>query len=293
MKDKVNIGSYNVMIVCSFLHLVSIQLVSTRDGYVGGVFYRTNSRLLVVPSDIPSDAVEVHLNNNMISHLRSGNLSHLSSCTVLNFQNNLIRTIEDNAFLGLGNLAMLNLRENKLTTLKKNMFNGLSSMVEHIDFVGNDVDTIESGCFSDLNKMKYLSFGRNDLTEVSGTMWQGLQSLKRLDLFGNSIVELKAGDFSHLPNLEVLLLHGNRIRTISPDIFNPTEYLSLDGHPHNLQLSLGSMQCDTRLCWLKQAERLGWITWWDKWGSIIHPECVNYPESWDELDLKCPHAGNL
>ena len=78
------------------------------------------------------------------------------------------------------------------------------------------------------------------------------------------------------------------------DIFNPDIYPESDGHPAQIELGLGQMHCYRRLCWLKQGEHLGWITWWiGSNGKEFYPECTNYQNSWPEIDLQCPENGNI
>ena len=276
----------------TFFLVILLEVVIARDEYVGRVFFRTESGLTDVPSDIPSEAVEVHLHNNQITHLRNGGMSHLTTCAFLSFQTNLISTIDQDAFLGMSNLANLHLSYNRLTVLKKGMFNGLSSLDE-LNLNSNDIDTIEPGCFSNLNNLNYPYISSNDLTSVSGSIWQGLQSLTWLYLYVNNIAELKAGDFSNLPHLERLYLYGNRFTTIDHNVFDPHDHPNSDGHPRKLRLSFGAMQCDSRLCWLKQGEQLGWITWLDTRGVRYHPNCVNHLSSWDEVDLRCSDNGAI
>ena len=241
--------------------MILLEVVIAKDEYVGRVFFRTESGLTDVHSDLPSEAVEVHLHNNQITHLRRGGLSYLATCAFLSFQTNLISTIDQDAFLGMNNLVTLHLSYNRLTVLRKGMFNGLSSLDE-LNLNNNDIDTIELVCFSNLNNLDYLYISSNDLTSVSGSMWEGLQSPTWLSiyLYVNNIAEMKPGCFSNLPHLERLYLYGNRFTTIDHNVFDPHDYPNSDGHPRQLRLSFGAMQCDSRLCWLKRGEQLGWIS---------------------------------
>ena len=59
--------------------VILLEVVVARDEYTGRVFFRTESGLTDVPLNIPSEAVEVHLHNNQITHLRTGGMSHLTT----------------------------------------------------------------------------------------------------------------------------------------------------------------------------------------------------------------------
>ena len=269
-----------------------IQNVTARNEYVAGVFYRTDSRLDEVPSDIPAGATEVYLQGNRITELKTGTFLNLTQCTKLDIHNNSITTIEDDAYTGMKRLQTLYLYRNKLTFLQKNMFNGLNSLT-HLNIEINLIETIPDGCFSDLINLDGLYMSRNKLSEVSGNMWLGLSNLKRLYLYYNKIATLKDGDLNHLHKLEVLLLHGNPLISLSHTIFNSSLYPETDGHPRQIQIGLGTMLCDDRLCWLNQGERLGWITWfkWDEDVKRFYPDCINLPDVWSNVDLNCPHNG--
>ena len=57
-------------------------------------------------------------------------------------------------------------------------------------------------------------------------------------------------------------------------------------------MGLGLMKCNSSLCWLKQGEQKGWITWYTGGSGIVyHPDCLNL-FLWSE-DLNCPDNGLL
>ena len=167
-----------------------IHLVTPRNEYVGGVFFRSDSRLVEVPSDIQPEAAEVYLDDNKITELRTGTFSHLTQCTKLDIHNNSIQTIQEDAFSGMGRLEYLYLYYNKITFLQKSMFNGLY-FLKTMHIQDNLIQTIQDGCFSDLRNLNYLYLGRNKLSAISGNMWLGLSALKSLYLYNNDITALK------------------------------------------------------------------------------------------------------
>ena len=207
-------------------------------------------------------------------------------------QNNAIATIEEDTFTGMTRIRTLNLHLNQLTFLQKNLFNGLASLT-YLNVQNNLIETIPDGCFRDLINLHNLNMGGNRLSEISRNMWQGLSNLKRLYLYSNNIATLKPNDFDHLPKLEVFLLHLNPMTTLSHTVFNPSIYPETDGHPKHISMSLGMMQCDRSLCWLKQGERLGRISWaqWTSGGERDPPDCVSLPDLWNDVDLDCPNDG--
>ena len=227
---------------------------------MGGIFYRTDSRLVQVPTDIPQESIKVNLEDNKITDLRSGIFSHLTGCTKLDIHNNSVATIEENAFTGMARLEYLYLYYNKMTFLQKSMFNGLNALT-FLQIQDNLIETIPDGCFSDLINLQSLYLGGNRSSAISGKMWLELNNLKRLYLHSNKIVTLKPGALNHLPKLQRFLLHNNPLTTLSQTIFNSSLYPETDGHPRRIEMALGLMKCNGSLCWLKQWEQKGWIIW--------------------------------
>ena len=261
-----------------------------RDKYVGRIFYRNDSGLTQVPSDIPSDALQVYLDHNSIVDIKTGVFSQLTNCTKLHLYFNTITSIEEDAFLGMIKLSEFFLYQNELSKLEKSMINGLNSLT-YLHIGSNEIQTIEAGCFSHLGNLLYLYLGWNKLEVVSANMWLGLHSLKYLHLHNNNIKTLNAKTFDHLASLHRLLLYNNQLTTISYEIFNPVIYPVSNGHPRQIQLGLGAMQCDQQLCWLKQGERLGWITWFVEKGKERYPDCLDNRNTWPDIDLQCPESG--
>ena len=266
-----------------------INTVASRNEYVGGIFYRSDSGLEEVPSDIPQEAIEVHLQDNKITVLRTGTFSHLTQCTKLDIHKNSISTIEGDAFRGMARLETLHLYYNKIALLHKSMFNGLNALT-YLHMSTNLIETVPDGCFSDLRNLNYIFLSTNKLSAISGNMWLGLSALKRLYLHNNDTAELKPGDLDHLPMLERLLLFDNPLTTLSHTIFNPSIYPETDGHPRRVEMRLGLVKCNSSLCWLKQGEQKDWITWYKSNRKVYYPDCLNLP-LWNDVDLNCPDNG--
>ena len=175
---------------------------------------------------------------------------------------NRIENIPDGAFSHLARCTYLDLSMNGLTELRPETFSGLSSLKE-----------------------LYLRVNR--LTELRPETFTGLSSLEVLDLYQNNIGSIASRTFAGLIELRTLLLFINGLRTVEEDWFYPGFNFT------NLILSHNPLQCDRRMCWIKQAERDGRITWpTDYMGEVYKPECENYPSvDWDDVDLSCPAPG--
>ena len=118
----------------------------------------------------------------------------------------------------------------------------------------------------------------------------GLSSLSRLNLQNNRLLRtILPGGFSNLPRLELLHLHSNAIQTLSRNIFYSSTHP--EWHPLNLRMSLDGnpLQCNASLCWMKEAEAQGWITWYIDGTNPLNPNCANFPSTpWMDvvLDVK-------
>ena len=274
------------LLVCTF--------GAPRDEIVGQIFYRQELGLTEVPTDIPPNAGEVHLDSNSISHLATGVFSNLTQCTLLVLSVNTISSLEMGAFNDLSNLYKLDLGANKMKALEQGMFDGMPKLTVLL-VSANDIHTVSSGCFRNLGNLEELYLSGNDLSTVNGNMWLGLNSLTRLDLqFNLQMQVIPSGGFSNLPKLDLLHLHNNWLKTFTRDIFTINDYPESNGHPPILRLTLGSnpLVCDKKLCWLKKGEIEGWLNYRVYYGTVSSPNCANDVE-WNNLDLNCSQLGKV
>ena len=166
---------------------------------------------------------------------------------------------------------------------------GLTELPEHIpaqarvvDLSLNEIRHIRDGAFQHLTVCEELYLSDNALTEVRAGMWEGLSSLTKLYLNENQISMIGVGAFNTLTSLEVLYLESNQLVTLEEGLFNTPLRTSLE-----LRLDENPLQCDARMCWIKQAERVGHIMWFT-WSGHGSPQCKNQPGfHWDNIDLNC------
>ena len=67
----------------------------------------------------------------------------------------------------------------------------------------------------------------------------------------------------------------------------------VSGRPERVTMGVGfnPLQCDTRLCWVKQAESDGWIRFRENVVNRLSPECENrYGLPWEDVNLRCAQA---
>ena len=171
------------------------------------------------------------------------------------------------------------LLEWSLSHIRRGMFQGLRSL-RYLDLRSNAIEDIDSEAFLPLKKCTSLQLSQNELTSLRAEMLKGLRSLQTLDLHSNQISFIGPGTFSRTPLLN-LNLNNNQLITPMEEQDLPQSqniFLFLDQNP---------LQCDSRMCWIKQAEQDRRIVL-QRGRPEEKPECVNYPGVyWDDVTLDC------
>lgn len=259
--------------------------------YVDRHFRRFCQELLTIPTDIPSNALEVKIYGNPIKSLQANAFKNLSEATVMSLGWNEINQIAPQTFTGLRSVKQLYLHDNKLSKLHSGTFLGLPRCIEvmlHFNFI----DTIDSGTFSGLDLVEVIHLHDNRLTQLKPGMLTGLRSLKLLTLFKNSLHTIHSGSLSELPQLSYLGLGANGLTTFPWTAFVSEKSVGSPTPPSPLQLQLllNPFHCNVSMCWVREAEQLGWLTWWN--GEGYAPHCHNYPAStWSNINLDCKRQG--
>ena len=240
---------------------------------------RFDDELTEIPTDIPSKVFIVRIYSNKLTTIKAHTFSQLSWCKGLGLGSN-ISEIEPGSFNGLGNLEGLVLNDNRLTALRSDMFRVLSkctTMYLH----DNRISEVETGSFNGLSAVRDLKLDRNRLERLHKNMFSSLASCTHLNLRVNLIRVIEPGSFNGLNNVEQLDLRDNRLTAIPADVFVHLP------RPLELDISDNRLQCDAALCWLKQEELNGTITW--SYFNINKPKCAN-EVNWDSWN--CDDTGN-
>ena len=154
----------------------------------------------------------------------------------------------------------------------------------------NKISNIDGSAFDGIPQCTELWLYDNDLSHVRADTFEKLPQLVILDLAKNRILGIEPGTFTKLTRLKRLHLHRNRLATLRRDAFSSQHKTNL-----TLTLAINPLQCDSTMCWIKQAEQYGWITlnYSNHLGSWTKPDCGNYPDhTWDSITLSCPLKGN-
>ena len=130
-----------------------------------------------------------------------------------------------------------------------------------VDLSENHITTIRAGSFSHLARCALLWLDNNQISEINPAAFRGLTSLRRLYLHTNKLTHISPGTFSGLTSLNNLWLSNNRLTGLSSDLFLdlPRPLRLLLGNPDNNDPD-NAFLCDESLCWLKQEEQDGTVT---------------------------------
>ena len=134
-----------------------------RDYYTTDRKYlNINAGLGEIPTDIPIEALEVHIRDNRIDTIYENVFSNLSQCRVLNLFRNKISELKQGALNGLTALTYLTLKSNNLERLPVNIFSNLNNC-STLDLQDNYIRQVEPGAFNGLTALSILTFGNNSL----------------------------------------------------------------------------------------------------------------------------------
>ena len=290
---KTQIKTFVFYLIISGILVVLTHQYKSTVGQSGQKYFKWDNRLTEIPADIPPGVVEVTIYSQSITTIKTNTFLQLSQCARLRLGPKIFE-IESGAFNGLTALTYLSLGY-RLERLYINMFSGISSC-EILDLGRNQISEIEPGSFSKMNNLDTLYLNSNSLTTLKAGTFQGLLSartlilenntiklikedafislktIEKLDLSRNLLEILNPVTFCGLDSLRRLSLKRNRLTTLSADVFNHLP------RPLSLDLTGNQLECNATLCWLKQEELDGTITWNDDVYNFL-PKCAN-EENW-------------
>ena len=115
-----------------------------------------------------------------------------------------------------------------------------------------------------------LDLAINNINLIEDNAFIGLKSLEDLDLHSNKLETLTPGIFCFLDSLRKLNLKKNRLTSLPADVFNHLP------RPLRVDVSDNPLECDAALCWLKQEELNGNITYLNYLGRPTCAKEVNW-----------------
>nr|ABB21104.1 variable lymphocyte receptor A [Eptatretus stoutii] len=140
--------------------------------------------LTAIPSNIPLETTQLHLNLNSLSKLSPKAFHSLSSLTFLDLSYNQLQALPAGVFDQLKNLETLYLLQNQLKSLPQGIFDKLTK-ITYLDLEGNKLQSLSHGVFDHLTKLTILWLNTNQLKSVPEGAFNFLEKLTRLQLQSN------------------------------------------------------------------------------------------------------------
>lgn len=164
----------------------------------------------------------LYLHNSSIRVLNTDTFLECPEMRILKLSNNRIRDIKKDAFRGLNELRYLDLSHNQLTAISKETFNHLSALT-NLAISDNPFKSPGSDFLLNLpTTLQILSANNCSLTDVPQEALEKFPALHFLDLSKNFI---ECINVTSLTDLETLNLNGNKLITISSDMFPESSLL--------------------------------------------------------------------
>ena len=179
----------------------------------------------------------------IITSLKSGDFSGLTSLEILRLEDNRIKTLPPGIFDGLISLKSLDLESNRIKTLPPEIFNRLTSL-KHLNLSHNHnrMANFPPNVFSELTTLEWLNLAqgasgcdRPPFLPIYTEMFDNLTSLKTL-ILGDEFKSLPNGMFKNLGSLNNLFISGC-FQTLPSTIFrglNSLENLGISSRDESL-----------------------------------------------------------
>ncbi|XP_076637697.1 extracellular matrix protein 2-like isoform X2 [Colletes latitarsis] len=211
--------------------------------------YLDDNLIANLESDIPASIKELSVSGNKINELCSDTCKYstsslsLTKATMLlklNASRNRITEIANDTFKNAKHLITLDLSQNKLHRLSNDLFHGMSSLenlflnhnnfatipnicwlqrLKKLDLTGNQIVTITKENFcSHAPFLDTLLLADNRIVDLDSNVFAKLNSLTKLDLSDNLIIDFPAELITMLRHLEVFMIRNNKI--VNLDKFN-------------------------------------------------------------------------
>ena len=244
-----------------------------------------------IPKTLPSNITTLYFLQNNLRTLRHDSFNAYSLLSYVDLSYCGLNVIEDHTFDSLHNLIVLYIPFNNLSDqsfppkfLMKNTkltllglrFNhlrqflkGLPMSLQHLDYVGNNIDTIPSLAFQSLPNLQTLELWNGQVTTIEDNAFYGLSSLTILDMMSDKVSStITNRTFNGLTGLQTLYFDENQVSEIQPMAFssfqnitslwfsgnNLTSLLDTKFIPHlsELYIDFNPWHCDCHLRWLRE-----------------------------------------
>ncbi|KAF1766321.1 hypothetical protein GCK72_006278 [Caenorhabditis remanei] len=166
------------------------------------------------------------LSYNKIAYLPRGMLKNFAkTLKTLKLAENMVHATPE-ALRDLRNLTHLNLNGNKLNRIDGDVLRGCKDTLVELFIANNYLEHIPHGVLSGMKQLEHLDISKNKILSLKkpssllSITKEETSSVRRLNLAGNRINNMSdVHIFEHMPSLTYVDVSFNRIRFISPRVF--------------------------------------------------------------------------
>uniref|UniRef100_A0A3Q2PGU8 Podocan n=1 Tax=Fundulus heteroclitus TaxID=8078 RepID=A0A3Q2PGU8_FUNHE len=149
--------------------------------------------LRVVPNNLPSSLLRLHLKSNRVEKIPKGAFEDLRNLRELYLQNNLLTNdgMDNETFSQLSSLEYLDLSNNNLSVVPK----GLPRNIVLLHLEKNTIRSIPGDALTSVRNLEYLLLHNNKLRSrsIHPMAFQGLKKLHTLHLYNNLLERVPRG----------------------------------------------------------------------------------------------------
>ena len=171
---------------------------------------------------------------SLLRNLSKTSLYEASRLQTLDLRDGSISNLPSNLFPKHSRLITLDLANNKITEVSKSAFTGLDHL-EVLDLTNNRVSNLEPDTLSPMKKLRRVFIESNNLDTIQDNVFGGLGgSVNLISLRGNQIRSISTKAFQDLPNITMISLGDNLIKTFPKTAFRNTKVrkeIDLRGNP--------------------------------------------------------------
>lgn len=177
--------------------------------------FAPDSNITVIPFGIFERFPEIRYfrMSTGLKRLNAEDFKHGKRLMILELENNVIKFIPSHSFVG-------------------------TEILFSIDLSRNEINRIDDFAFSGLVKLREIFLNNNSLTGIRRNTFAGAVGIKLLRLEHNRIEFIESGAFD-LPELEVLNLFNNKIRSLADNLFAAAIHLNKIDASANYLVSIG------------------------------------------------------
>ncbi|XP_072044882.1 uncharacterized protein [Amphiura filiformis] len=157
------------------------------------------------------------LSNNRLTYITKGAFLGLLHLSQLCLNGNELRSVTTDMFVGLNHLQVLILTDNSITTMKYDAFLSLKQL-KIVSLRMNMITNLYFQSFSE--SLCILDVSDNDVHHLTVNMSQYYQNLTHLYLQHNAIANIEQITFELIPNLSVIYLSDNVIKSLPSTLSN-------------------------------------------------------------------------